>query len=36
MICPPFTLLVYALFLRTQHLPFLCLSKVPKRRVGAS
>ena len=36
MICPPFTLLVYALFLLTQHLPFLCLAKVPKRRVGAS
>ena len=35
-ICPPFTRLVYALFLRTQHLPFLCLAKVPKRRVGAS
>ena len=36
MICPPFTLLVYALFLLTQHLPFLCLAKVPKRRVGAT
>ena len=35
-ICPPFTLLVYALFLLMQHLPFLCLAKVPKRRVGTS
>ena len=34
-ICPPFTLLVYVLFLRTQHPSFLCPAKVPKRRVGA-
>ena len=32
MICLHFTLLVYALFLRMQHLPFF----IPKRRVGAS